>query len=139
MREILLCTTCCLVIAVAADARAAGPVRPEPVIAPTEADGVQRIRIVGGSYFFKPGHIVVKARLPVELTLVKEEGVTPHNFVLHAPEAGLRVDRELRTEPEKVLFTPTTPGKYAFYCSNKLMFLPSHRERGMEGVLEVVE
>ena len=32
-----------------------------------------------------------------------------------------------------------TPGRYAFYCTNKLLFMPSHRQQGMEGVIEVVE
>jgi hypothetical protein len=28
------------------------------------------------------------------------------------------------------------PGIYLFYCDKKLLFLPSHREKGMEGRLE---
>ena len=32
----------------------------------------------------------------------------------------------------------TAVGKYPIYCSNQLLFFASHRERGMEGVLEVV-
>lgn len=110
-----------------------------PYRANVDSDGVQRIRVVAGSYFFKPRHIVVKARTPVELTVVKEQGITPHNFVIHAPDTGVAVDKELSTEPPTITFTPTTPGKYAFYCSQKFLFLPSHRERGMEGILEVVE
>jgi plastocyanin len=110
-----------------------------PYRANVESDGVQRIRIVGGSYFFKPNHIVVKARTPVELTLVKEPGIAPHNFVIQAPAADVAVEKELGTEPTKIAFTPTAPGKYEFYCSNKLFFMPSHRRQGMEGILEVVE
>ena len=117
----------------------AQPAGDTPVRATPDADGVQRVSIVAGSYFFRPRHIVVKARTPVELSVVKEPGITPHDFVIQAPDAGIKVDAKLDTEPTKVTFTPTAPGKYIFYCSNKFLFLQSHRERGMEGVLEVVE
>jgi hypothetical protein len=30
-------------------------------------------------------------------------------------------------------------GEYPFYCSKKLLFFKSHREKGMEGMLEVVQ
>jgi len=107
-------------------------------VAKVDQDGVQRVRIGGGEYFFKPGHIIVKANVPVELLVSREAGIVPHNLVIKAPEAGIAVDEELGTEPKKIVFTPTAVGKYAFYCSNRLLFFASHRERGMEGVLEVV-
>jgi len=107
------------------------PVKPD-------ADGVQRIRLTSGSYFFKPERIVVKANVPVELLASRESGVTPHNLVIRAPEAGIMVEEDLTTEPKKIAFTPTKPGKYPFYCSKKLPFVAGHREKGMEGVLEVV-
>ena len=103
-----------------------------------DQDGVQRVRVVAGSYFFKPAHIVVKANVPVELTASRESGVTPHDLVIHAVEAGLAIKEELATEPKKITFTATKPGKYAIYCSKKLPLMASHREKGMEGVLEVV-
>ena len=99
---------------------------------------MQRIRIVAGSYFFKPHHIVVKANVPVELLASRESGITPHNLVIRAPDAGVSVDEDLGTEPKKIAFTATKPGKYAIYCSKKLPFVAGHREKGMEGVLEVV-
>ena len=111
----------------------------EPVKAVIDSDGVMRVRIVAGSYFFKPSHVVVKARTPVELTIVKESGVAPHNFVMQAPEAGIAIEKDLTSEPTRIAFTPTLPGRYAFYCTNKLLFMPSHRQQGMEGMLEVVE
>jgi len=106
-------------------------------VAAIDPDGVQRLKIVGGSYFFNPAHVIVKKGVPVELTLVKEEGLTPHNFVLQG--AGVSIERELATQPLKLSFTPAVAGRSAFYCSNKLPFVKSHRERGMEGVLEVVD
>lgn len=103
-----------------------------------DKDGVQRVRIVAGSYFFKPSHIVVKVNVPVELMVSRERGLTPHDFVIRAQDAGIAVDQDLATEPRKIAFTPKKVGKYAFYCSKKPPLLASHRERGMEGVLEVL-
>jgi len=110
----------------------------KPAQVKADQDGVQRVRVVAGSYFFKPNHIVVKANVPVELTASRESGVTPHDLVIHAVEAGLAIKEELATEPKKITFTATKPGKYAIYCSKKLPFVAGHREKGMEGVLEVV-
>ena len=120
-----------LVMLVFVPALAQEPVKPD-------ADGVQRIRIVAGSYFFKPNHLVVKVNVPVELTASRESGITPHDLVIRADEAGLAVKEDLGTEPKKISFTATKPGKYAIYCSKKLPFVAGHREKGMEGVLEVV-
>ena len=122
--------------ALIASAGAAQPETPKPAVDP---DGVVRIKMIAGSYFFKPSQVVVKARTPVEITIVKEAGMAPHNFVIEAPTAGISVNREVTTEPTRITFTPTAPGKFAFYCTNKLLFMPSHRQQGMEGVLEVVE
>src|SRR5918999_3563332 len=87
--------------------------------AKVDRDGVQRLKVVGGSYFFKPGHIVVKANVPVELLASREPGMAPHNLVIKAPEAGIAVEEELATEPRKIAFTPKKPGKYEFYCAKK--------------------
>jgi len=38
----------------------------------------------------------------------------------------------------KMNFTPTVAGVYPIYCDKKLLFFASHRERGMEGALEIV-
>ena len=103
-----------------------------------DADGVQRVRLVAGSYFFKPNHIVVKANVPVELTASRESGITPHDLVIRAEEAGINVKEDLGSDPKKISFTATRPGKYPIYCSKKLPFMAGHREKGMEGILEVV-
>lgn len=104
-----------------------------------DADGRQRVRILGGSYFFRPGHVIVKAGAPVELSVSLEPGIVPHSLVLKAPEAGIEIDASLGTDPKTFVFTPAAAGKYPFYCGNKLLFFESHREKGMEGVLEVVD
>jgi plastocyanin domain-containing protein len=110
-----------------------------PVVVPVAADGVQRIEMLGGSYFFEPKHIVVKVNVPVEIKIKRESGVVPHNIVLKAPEAGLDINESLGTEPKVIKFTPKKTGKYAFVCDKKLLFFESHKDKGMEGILEVVE
>lgn len=116
-----------------------GAVAGEPVAVPVGADGVQRVEMVGGNYFFRPDHIVVKANLPVEIGLRKEAGIAPHTFVLRVPEEGIDIDLELGAGAKPVRFTIRTPGRYAFHCRNRLLFFESHRDKGMHGVIEVVE
>ena len=103
------------------------------------SDGVQRADIVGGDYFFQPARIVVRVGVPVELSVRVEAGIVPHSFVLEAPAAGISIDEDLGEEPKVLAFVPRLAGSYPFHCRNKLLFFKSHRERGMEGVLEVVE
>jgi len=114
---------------------------PEPAtVVPIAKDGVQRVDIVGGSYFFKPNHIVVKVNIPVELKVTKESGFSliPHDIVAKSPEAGIVFQESLSSTPKIIKFTPTKVGKYPLYCSKKAPFSKSHREKGMEGVIEVV-
>lgn len=90
------------------------------------------------SYSYTPNHIVVRAGKPVELTLTSVTTLTPHNFVLKEPAAGLTVEQDVRAgKTATVRFTPTQPGAFTFYCDKKLLFFASHREKGMEGRLEV--
>jgi plastocyanin len=102
-----------------------------------DADGVQRLEVVADSYFFEPNYLVVRAGIPMELTITRQSWLVPHDFVLHAPEAGMDVRKAIGTDGTKVRFTPTQPGKYTFHCSKQLLFFESHRDMGMEGVLEV--
>jgi plastocyanin len=122
----------------AADPPAAAPVA-TPVIVPIDKDGVQRVDILGSDYFFKPAHIIVKVNLPVELNVRKDGYVIPHNIVIEAPEAGIKVHESLSRDPKAITFTPTRVGKYPMFCDKKPLFMSSHREKGMEGLLEVVE
>jgi plastocyanin domain-containing protein len=128
-----------LLALIATYAGAAETEKEKRFVAKIDPDGVQRVEILGGSYFFDPNYIVVKVNVPVELLLKKESGYTPHNFILNAPEAGIEVMREMGKEPGTIKFTPTKPGKYEFHCDKKLLFFKSHREKGMEGILEVTE
>ncbi len=102
-------------------------------------DGIQRVELLGGSYFFLPNRIIVKVDVPVELLVKKEPGVVPHNIVMKAPEAGMDFEVSLADKSKAVKFTPTKTGTYPFYCNKKLLFFESHREKGMEGVMEVTK
>jgi len=111
----------------------------KPYRAVMDTDGVQQINILAGDYFFKPNHIIVKVNVPVRLVVRVERGIVPHGLVLKALEANISLDEDLSREFHTFIFTPSAPGRYAFYCPKKLFFFKSHREHGMEGVLEVVE
>ena len=107
--------------------------------ATVDPDGVQRVTILGGSYFFEPDHIIVKVNVPVELTIKKESGIVPHNIIINAPEAGMDINESLSDKPKIIQLIPKKVGKYPFYCDKKLLFFKSHKGKGMEGVIEVVE
>jgi len=102
-------------------------------------DGVQRVEITAGSYFFDPNTIVVKINVPVELVVKKTPGGHGHDIMLRAPEAGIEFQQELGSDPTSIKFTPTKAGKYMFICTHKVPFSKSHEERGMYGYIEVVE
>ena len=108
-------------------------------VAKVDSDGIQRVDILGGSYFFDPNYIIVKVNIPVEFRIRKEAGYTPHNFILKAQEAGIVISQDLGKEPAIIKFTPTKPGTYEYYCGKKLLFFKSHKEKGMVGTLEVTE
>jgi len=107
--------------------------------AKTDPDGVQRVEILAGSYFFDPNVIIVKVNVPVELKVRKEPGMIPHDIVLKAPEAGIDFQQELKETPEIIKFTPMKTGIYPLTCDKKLLFFESHKDKGMTGTLEVRE
>ena len=102
-------------------------------------DGIQVIEITGGGYFFNPEHIIVKANVPVELSIKKESSFIPHNITMDETDAGIEFEESLDTEPKTIKFTPTVKGKFPFYCDGQFLFFESHRVKGMEGIIEVVE
>lgn len=110
------------------------------VTAEINDNGVQKVEVAGGGYFYDPNYIIVKVNVPVELVVVsKESGFIPHDIAMHWPEAGIDFRKDLSTTPNSITFTPTKVGTYPFYCSKKFLFFESHREKGMEGTLEVRE
>lgn len=102
-----------------------------------DPDGVQRLELVADNYFYRPNYLVVQAGVPVELTITRKSGLVPHNFVLRAPDAGIKINENLDRDGTTIRFTPVRPGKYTFYCDKQLLFFKSHREKGMEGILDV--
>ncbi len=136
----MVCLVLCVCLFGAGKAPAEHKEKKETVYrAITGSDGVQHVEVLGGRYFFVPNRIVVTVNVPVELNVRKEPGIVPHNIVIKAPEAGINVNVTLSDKPTAIRFTPSKVGSYPFYCDKKLLFLPSHREEGMEGTLEVVE
>ncbi len=111
----------------------------EVYTATVDKDGTQHVSIIAGGYFFKPNRIVVKKNIPVEFSVSREPGMVPHSIVVNAPEAGIVIDESLSSNPKTITFTAQATGEYVFYCKNKLPFFPSHREKGMQGIIEVVE
>jgi plastocyanin len=107
--------------------------------AAVDSSGVQRVEITGGSYYFDPDHIIVTVNVPVELTLTKEAGMTPHDIIIDAPEAGIEIREDMSTEPKTVRFTPVKTGSYEITCGKRFLFFKSHKDRGMKGILEVVD
>ncbi len=99
----------------------------------------QTVNLHAGSYFFKPDRVTVKANIPVVFNVSKKPGITPHDFVIDAPKAGVKVYEKLGTEPISIWVTFTAPGEYTFYCSKKPPFLKSHRDKGMAGTIIVTE
>ena len=118
---------------------AAGSLSAEaPTVVAAGPDGIQRVTITMDSYSYAPGHLVVQAGKPVELTLTSVTSITPHNFILKEPAAGLDVELDIGAgKTVTVRFTPSQPGVFTFYCDKKLLFFASHREKGMEGRFEV--
>lgn len=108
-------------------------------VATIDKDGYQRVEMTAGEYYFDPAVVVVKVNVPVELTIRKAGGITPHNLVIKAPQADVDFKIDLSSEPKKISFMATKAGSYPFECANQLLFFKSHKERGMHGVLEVVE
>jgi plastocyanin domain-containing protein len=135
----LVFLACCVFLSVGGPVATFAQSEKEVHVAKVDLDGVQRVRVLGGSYFFRPNRIIVKVNVPVEIMASQEAGIAPHTLVIKAPEAGIEVDEDLSTETKKIAFTATAPGEYAFYCKNKLLFFKSHRENGQEGILEVVK
>lgn len=104
------------------------------------AEGDTRvIQVLLGDYQYKPGELQIVVDQPVVLQLVNTDMITPHNFTLEDPSDGLDVNVDiLAGDTVEVHLMPLVPGRHTFYCSNKLLFMDSHREKGMEGTLIVV-
>jgi heme/copper-type cytochrome/quinol oxidase subunit 2 len=109
-----------------------------PAMIPIAADGVQRATVTLDSYSYTPNHLIVEAEKPVELTLTSVTTIIPHNFIIKDPAGRLSVEQDVSAgKTVTITFTPTQPGTFTIYCDKRLWPLPSHRDKGMEGKLEV--
>ena len=117
----------------------AEPSQPDPPMTiPMAADGVQRATVTLDSYSYKPNHLIVEAGKPVELTLTSVTTLIPHNFIIKDPAGSVSVEQDVSAgKTVTITFTPTQPGTFPIYCDKRLWPLPSHRDKGMEGKLEV--
>lgn len=96
-------------------------------------DSVQTVAMRLESHYFEPNLINVVVNVPVRITLTNGTTMTPHNFSIHEPGAGIDVDRDISGgETITVEFTPTKTGSYRFYCD-----VGDHEEEGMVGTLVV--
>lgn len=139
MTKLLIVTACAALLApVLLLADEPSPAPAAPVTAEVGADGVQRATITMDSYSYAPNHLIVQAGKPVELTLTSVTTIVPHNFILKDPAVGLVIEKDVSAgKTDKVTFTPTQAGTVTFYCDRRLWPMPSHRDKGMEGRLEV--
>jgi len=134
MATVWLLTSVGVTIVHAAEPSQSGP----PMLIPLAADGVQRATITLDSYSYSPNHVIVEAGKPVELTLTSVTTIIPHNFIIKAPRENLFVEQDVSAgKTVTITFTPTQPGTFSIYCDKRLWPLPSHRDKGMEGKLEV--
>ncbi len=107
--------------------------------AEVDENGIQNVEMLGGEYFFKPNHIIVKVNVPVKITISKKSRMVPHDIVIDDTDSGITVREDVEREPKVIEFTPTKTGKFPFFCDKKLLFFKSHQEKGMQGVFEVIE
>ena len=121
-------------VVLAADTFVPGP----PIVVPISPDGVQRATVVLDSYSYSPNHLVVESGKPVELTLTSRTTIIPHNFVMKELSAGLSIEQDVGAGKTIIAkLVPTQPGLFLFFCDKRLWPMPSHRDKGMEGLLEV--
>jgi len=109
-----------------------------PMVIPVAADGIQRAIVTLDSYSYSPNHMIVEAGKPVELTLTSVTTIIPHNFIIKDPAGSLSIEQDVSAgKTVTITFVPTRPGTFPIYCDKRLWPLPSHRDKGMEGTLEV--
>jgi len=97
------------------------------------------IEVTLGDYRYMPSNIQLVVDQPVVLHLVNVDSFTPHNFTLKDDSDGLDVDVDIPAgESVNVNLMPLFTGSHTFYCNKQLLWMDSHREKGMEGTLTVV-
>jgi uncharacterized cupredoxin-like copper-binding protein len=133
MGVLRMLTTRLLLLLVFLLASACAQLPPESGVAtlqPVSADGVQRVTVlVANEMRFSPSRIVVKAGVPIEVT-VQSIGLAAHDFTLTdgtRDPVNIAVDGGGTT---KAAFTLDRPGTYRFICS-----VAGHTDAGMHGTI----
>lgn len=100
--------------------------------------GVQRVNMFLGDYQFHPKTLSIVSGEKAELILTNRDSFVFHNFVIEAPEAGMQIRTDVPAgEPVTIVLQPMRSGTYSFYCDEQFLFFENHREKGMEGQIEV--
>jgi len=103
-----------------------------------DTPGLERVEMDLVDYRFEPKSLLLVVGGTAELILTNQDAFTPHNFIIEAPEAGMEVKTDVPNgESVRVVLQPTRPGTYTFYCDEQFLFFENHREKGMEGKIEV--
>ena len=106
------------------------------VVLPTLADDTQVVDVQLDSYRFVPDRVVVQVNRPVKLRATNVASFIPHSLVIRAPHAGIDVNLAIRAgKTGEANFTPTAPGTFEMLCDKQPPIGPSHRDKGMHGVL----
>ena len=104
-----------------------------------EAVYTKTIEVTLGDYRYMPDNIQLIINQPVVLHLVNVDSYTPHNFTLPDASDGLDVDVDIPAGGSvDVYLMPLVTGSHTFYCSKQFLFMDSHREKGMQGILTVI-
>jgi plastocyanin domain-containing protein len=99
-----------------------------------DQSGVQILNVQVNNFYYNPSRIVIEVNRPVRLIMKNTSHIVPHNISIHAPDAGIDINRNLG--PRKritVEFTPTKTGEYPFFCAKD-----GHANKGMTGTLVVI-
>ncbi len=102
-----------------------------PVMASAAQDGqgVQRIDMDLGDYQFHPKTVSIAAGTSAELILTNRDLITPHNFIVEAPEAGMEVNLDVSAgESATIVLRPTRSGIYTFLRQAASVFRKPPRE-----------
>jgi len=96
------------------------------------------IEIKLGDYRFMPAEIQLAAGRPAVLRLTNIDSIVPHNFTLSTPGQAPDIDVDILGGETVEVRLPALPaGTYPFHCNKKMIFMKSHREKGMKGSLIV--
>ena len=110
-----------------------------PVILIAGQDGVQRIKVVLGSYFYSPNEIIIQANKPVIIELENESFWTPHNFVIGDPKMNMH--HEINVSPGDTVnlqLLLVSPGRYTFTATTNSYFFLAIEKRVWRAYLKYV-